>query len=233
MLDIFQLHSSVKDPSFTSIFYSVLLAFVLSSIVSIIYQRSFQGLSYSRNFIQALILGSLVTCIAMQAIGDNMARGFGMMGALSIIRFRSSVKDPKDIIFIFVALTIGIACGVYAFKIAVVGTMFFGIVAMILYYFPFTSENNFDGLLRFTTSANGDKEEKNKIETEIQQVLNKGCRYFALVTLREVAQGEKLDFAYQIKLKNNNSYTKLVDELKTTKDVTGVTLMLQEATVEI
>ncbi len=228
MLDIFQLHASVKDPTLTTIIYSVLLTFVLSTLISVAYQRSFQGLSYSRNFIQALILGSIVTCIAMQAIGDNMARGFGMMGALSIIRFRASIKDPKDIIFIFVALTVGIACGVYQFKIAMVGAIIFCIVAMFLYYFPFTQESNFDGMLRFSVDAD-DKD----VEQKLRSALTQSCQNFALVTLREIAQGKKLDFAYQIKLKKTMNYQQFVDGLKSINNVTGVTLMLQESTVEI
>ncbi len=228
MLDIIQIQATVKDPTLLSIFYSCVLSFVLSVLIAKTYQKSFQGLSYSRNFIQALILGSLVTCLAMQAIGDNMARGFGMMGALAIIRFRSSIKDPKDIIFIFAALTLGIACGVYQFKIATIGAVSFCGVALFLHYFPSTTENKFDGLLRFSIGA-GDAD----AETRLAQVLKAHCRDFALVTLRELAQGKRLDFAYQVKLREERHYQSLVDDLKKLPDVQGVALMLQEATVEI
>lgn len=228
MLDIIQLQASVKDPTLMSIFYSVVLSFVLSVIVAKTYQVTFQGLSYSRNFIQSLILGSIVTCIAMQAIGDNMARGFGMMGALAIIRFRSSIKDPKDIIFIFAALTLGIACGVYQFRIAAVGSLGFCAVAYFLFHFPFATGQRYDGLLRFSAPA-----QDADVELHLRTVLKAQCKEFALVTLREVAQGQKLDFAYQIKLREEGRFQALVDKLKTVPGIAGVTLLLQESTVEI
>jgi hypothetical protein len=68
------------------------------------YEKTFLGLSYSRNFVQALVLSSVVAATVMQAIGDNVGRGLGMLGALSIVRFRTSFKDPRDIMFLFAAL---------------------------------------------------------------------------------------------------------------------------------
>lgn len=228
MLDLLQIQANLKDPTLLSISYSVVLAFVLSVLLAKTYQKSFQGLSYSRSFLQALILGSLVTCIAMQAIGDNVARGFGMMGALAMIRFRSSIKDPKDIIFLFAALTLGIACGVYQFKIATVGSVSFCSVALYLYYFQSDSENRYDGLLRFSVNS-----ADQTVESSLRQVLQGHCSQFALVTLRETSQGQRLDFAYQVKLRREKTYQSFIASLKGLPDVTGVTFLLQEATVEI
>src|SRR3989338_6724748 len=143
MLDMFALEASVKSPTLTSIAYSVCLSFLLSSAIAYTYQKTFQGLSYSRNFIQALVLGSFVSPIAMQAIGDNLARGMGMMGALAIIRFRASLKDPKDMIFVFAALSVGISCGVYSYNIASIGTIGFCIIAFTIQNMPMTNETNF------------------------------------------------------------------------------------------
>ena len=78
-----------------------LLAFMLSSIIAIVYERTFQGLSYSRGLVQSMILGSLVSCLLMIAIGDNIARGIGIVGSLAIIRFRTNLRDPRDLIFLF------------------------------------------------------------------------------------------------------------------------------------
>jgi len=226
MLDLLQIQANVKDPTWGSILYSVLASFVFSVLIAKTYQKTFQGLSYSRNFLQALILGSLVTCIAMQAIGDNMARGFGMMGALAIIRFRSTIKDPKDIIYIFAALTLGIACGVYQIKLGAVGTLAFCAVALFLHVFPLGQETQYDGLLRFSARWKGQ-------ESELAALLERHCRTFVLVTLRELAQGARLDHAYQIKLKHEKGHAALVQELKALSGTEGVALMLQEATIEV
>jgi uncharacterized membrane protein YhiD involved in acid resistance len=227
MLDMFALEASVKSPTLTSIAYSVCLSFILSSMIAFTYKKTFQGLSYSRNYIQALILGAIVTAIAMQAIGDNLARGMGMMGALAIIRFRSALKDPRDMIFIFAALSIGISCGVYSYQIATIGTIGFCIIAFVIQNVPMSSETNFDGLLKF--NLENDAEDKKKLEL----ILNENCKYFALVTLREVAQGNRLDYAYQIKMKKNVQKTALMEGLQSLRTAKGLSLLLQETTVEI
>lgn len=227
MLDISSLATTVQNPTIVSITYSISLSFVLSSLVAMTYQRTYQGLSYSRNYIQAIILASIVATIAMQAIGDNLARGLGMMGALAIVRFRSSLKDPKDMIFVFMSLAVGIACGVYSFAIAAIGTIGFSVVAMIIHTLPFSKESHFDGLLRF--NLGNDLDDKKSLE----DLLNGSCQNFALITLRELGQGTRLDYAYQVKLKQNEEYSNFVEKLQQLKTIKGVNLLLQESTVEV
>jgi len=227
MLDIFALEATVKNPTMLSVLYSVCLSFLLSSVIAFTYKKTFQGLSYSRNFLQAMILSSIVTAIAMQAIGDNVARGMGMMGALAIIRFRSSLKDPRDMIFIFSTLSIGMACGVYSYQIAVIGAGAFALTAFAIQSVPFSKEAHFDGLLKFNMESN--KEEKD----QLQSILTDNCHYFALVTLREVAQGTRLDYAYQIKLKKGQDKSDFIDNLREISSMKGLSLLLQESTVEI
>lgn len=227
MLDISSLVTTVKNPTLISITYSICLSFVLSSIVAMTYQKTFQGLSYSRNYVQALILASIVATIAMQAIGDNLARGLGMMGALAIVRFRSSLKDPKDMIFIFMALSVGISCGVYSFSIATIGTLGFSTFSIIINTLPFSKESHFDGLLRFNLGNDqGDKK-------QLENLLEDKCQNFALITLREIGQGTRLDYAYQVKLRTQETYSDFVENLQAIETIKGVNLLLQESTVEI
>lgn len=227
MLDIFALEATVKNPTFMSVVYSVCLSFLLSSLIAYTYKKTFQGLSYSRSFLQAMILSSLVTAIAMQAIGDNIARGFGMMGALAIIRFRSSLKDPRDMIFVFATLSIGMACGVYSYQIAMIGAIAFSLSAFAIQSVPFSKEAHFDGLLKFNMESNGDQ------KVQLEKTLNSHCKYFALVTLREVAQGARLDYSYQVKLKKGEDSANFVEKIREIESVKGLSLLLQESTVEI
>ena len=227
MLNMSSLFTTVENPTIISITYSICLSFLLSSLVAMIYQKTFQGLSYSRNFIQAIILASIVATIAMQAIGDNIARGLGMMGALAIVRFRSSLKDPKDMIFVFMSLAVGIACGVYSFSIATIGTFGFSIFAYIIHTLPFSRDSHFDGLLRFNLSSDTSNKER------LHELLKRSCESFALVTLREVGQGDRLDYAYQVKLNKNEKYEDFVSKLQKIETIKGVNFLLQESTVEI
>ncbi len=165
--------------------------------------------------------------MVMMAIGDSLARGLGMIGALAIIRFRTVFKDPRDIIFMFAALASGIACGVYGFSVGVIGTITFCLVAFILYYSPFGNSRSFDGMLRFNMES--DSTEK----TDLEHILKEYCKTFALISLREVSQGKRLDYAYHIKLKKQKQKDALVKELHKVDSIAGITILLQETTVEL
>lgn len=206
---------------------ATLLSFILSNVVAMVYEKTFQGLSYSRTFVQAIILGSIVVCIAMQAIGDNVARGIGMFGALTLIRFRSSLKDPKDMIFIFASLAMGIACGVHAYVPAVVGCLVFSLASLAVFRSPFGRNTHFDGMLRF--SAPSDSSSLKQIDA----LLALNCTKFALITMRDVGQGLHTEYAYQVKLRAKCDRSEFLYGLQNLPDVRGAQLLFQEATIEI
>jgi uncharacterized membrane protein YhiD involved in acid resistance len=227
MLDTLTLQATSTNPRVITIVYTVLLSFALSTLIAIVYEKTFRGLSYSRNFVQALVLSSIVASSVMQAIGDSLARGLGMLGALAIIRFRTNLKDPRDIIFMFAALAAGIACGVNGFFIALVGTVGFCVAAIILYFSPFGQTSYFDGMLRFNIE-NGPENSHG-----LENVLKEYCKIFALITLRDMAQGKRLDYAYHVKLKTSKSKADFIEELNSISTIKGVSLLLQETTVEL
>jgi len=227
MIDALTLQNSSANTSFITVLYTLLISFLLSTLIALVYEKTFRGLSYSRNFVQALILSSIVAATVMQAIGDSLASGLGMMGALAIIRFRTSFKDPRDIIFMFAALACGIATGVGGYDIAVVGTVGFCVAAFILYHSPFGQTSYYDGMLRF--NMGNDPESKGKLD----KILQNNCKIFALITLRDIAQGKRLDYAYHIKMKYKKGKEELLEDLNGIQHIKGVSLLLQETTVEL
>jgi uncharacterized membrane protein YhiD involved in acid resistance len=227
MLDFLTLQTTTPNPALITIIYSVLLSFLLSSLIAFTYERTFRGLSYSRNYVQALILCSIIAATLIQAIGDSLARGLGMLGAMAIIRFRTNLKDPRDIVFMFAALASGIAAGVYGFLIAVVGTIGFCAAAILLYYSPLGRQRYYDGLLRFTLEKQGNP------SAALEPIFKEHCASFTLVTLRESGEGQRVDYAYQAKLKRGKNAETLVTALGTVPTIIGVQLMLQESTTEL
>ena len=79
MLDFLALQTASEHPTVITIAYTMLLSFMLSTLIAIVYEKTFRGLSYSRNYVQALVLSSLVAATVMQAIGDSLARGLGIL----------------------------------------------------------------------------------------------------------------------------------------------------------
>ena len=181
MTDFLTANLASSSLSSLRVIYSAALAFILSVSIGLTYVKTFRGLSYSRNFVQALMLSSIVTAMVIHAIGDSVATGIGTLGALSIIRFRTNLKDPRDIIFMFAALASGIACGIGAYFMAFVGILLLDIAAFVLYLSQISKVSYFDGILRFNI---------NPEELDIQKmtgIFKKHCKVFALITLKEIA----------------------------------------------
>ena len=227
MLDLLAVQSSTANATIITLAYTLLLAFVLSSIIGWTYERTFLGLSYSRTYVQALVLSSVVAATVMQAIGDNVGRGLGMLGALSIVRFRTSFKDPRDIMFIFAALGAGIGCGVYAWGAAVGGTLAFCVVAFLLSRTGLGTKHFFDGMLRFAMPNTSEP----RLETE--KILRKNLKTFILITMREVNGGERIDVAYQIKLKASKPAAEVLAELSKVEGLSDIQFMMQDATTDM
>lgn len=139
MLELFPDQPVYEYPQLVNVLYCFVWAFVLSAIIAITHRLTFTGEHYPKNFFQSLILGSLVTAMVMMAIGDSLARGLGVFGAMAIIRFRTRIDDPRDVLFLFAALSTGLAVGVYGFTISFAGTILFCAVAALLHISPFRS----------------------------------------------------------------------------------------------
>lgn len=227
MLDFSILNSSLVNPTWISAIYAFILSFVLGTVLALSYVKTFRGLSYSINFLHGLVLLPIVIAIAMQAIGDNVARGIGMIGALSLLRFRTNIKDPRDMFFIFAALTIGLSCGVHAYGIAILGSGCFVMALVVLEGTSFTAGPQFDGLLRLNLSRLSEDQK------DVETVLSGTCRHFALATIREMAQGDRLDFSYQVRLKSGKSSADLVEALGKIQTVRGLNFMNQESVIEV
>ena len=90
------------------IFNALCIAFVLSMTIANVYRWTHQGFSYQRSFIHTVVLACIVISIMIMAIGNNMARGLGILGAMAFVRFRTPIRDPRDIIFIFASLAVGV-----------------------------------------------------------------------------------------------------------------------------
>jgi uncharacterized membrane protein YhiD involved in acid resistance len=141
MLDDLIRDDFYEFPSFETALYSILLAFILSSVIGLTYRFTSRKAVFSRSFFQGMVLSSIASCMVIMAVGNNIAAGFGIIGAIAIIRFRMRIENPRNIIFMFAALSVGVASGVYGYSIALAGTVTFSFTAIILYYSPFGISN--------------------------------------------------------------------------------------------
>lgn len=227
MLDLLAVQSSTANATLITLAYTLILAFILSSVIAWTYEKTFLGLSYSRNYVQALVLSSVVAATVMQAIGDNVGRGLGMLGALSIVRFRTSFKDPRDIMFIFASLGAGIGCGVFAWGAATGGTIAFCIVAFLLSRTGLGTKHFFDGMLRFAMPNDSAP------RLAVEKILHSDLKTFILITMREVDGGDRVDVAYQVRLRKSKPAAEVLAELSKIEGISDIQFMMQDATTQM
>lgn len=106
-------------------------AFVLGLFIYYVYQKTFSGVMYSRSFGVSLIAMTLITTLVIIAVTSNVVLSLGMVGALSIVRFRTAIKEPLDIAFLFWAIAVGIVIGAGMIPLAVIGSAFIGILMVV------------------------------------------------------------------------------------------------------
>jgi uncharacterized membrane protein YhiD involved in acid resistance len=206
---------------------SLLLAFVLCSICAAVYRRTHNGLSYSRTFIHALILGGMIVAMIIMAIGNNLARGLGILGTLAIVRFRTPIRDTRDMMFLFLCLGIGIACGAGTLDVAIVGTLVISAAALVLHWSPFASRREYEGLLRFVLPHESTQ------ESNITDIMHECCSAFHMIAMREAVQGDSVEYSYQIRLIDPSYQKDIIEKLHDIDDISDINLLMQRSMVEL
>ena len=210
-----------------NVLLSLLLAFVLGQVLAWIYYFTHSGLSYSRNFVQSLVVVTVVIAMVMAVIGDNIIRAFGLMGALAIIRFRNVVKDTRDIIFIFSALVIGMASGSQRYAIAVMGTVAICLVVVYLYLTSFGAHQPRNGFLRFSLT------DRIGPDHPVMGILKRFCGSFSLISSQDAIDSSEIEYAYQLVVSNTKKNERLLDELGKVSGIENINLTMQESLLEI
>ena len=136
---------------------------IVGLIIAFVYKRCYRGVLYSPNFAVTLILLTLITTPVVMCIGSNIALSMGMVGALSIVRFRTAVKDPLDTAYMFWAITMGILLGSNAYIIAVVAVLGISIIMLAFSYLRLRSPNSYLLVLHYDEFA------QNDIENELRR----------------------------------------------------------------
>jgi uncharacterized membrane protein YhiD involved in acid resistance len=200
---------------------NLLVALVSGLIIALVYRFIYKGPSYSVSYVNSLVLLTLITSVVILVIGNNLARAFGLVGAMSIIRFRTAVRDVQDIVFIFFALSIGMAAGVGLHVIALAGTVMISIIAIILVTFKFGAPRKSEYLVQLTYISTPETESK------LESILKKHCRKLRLVNLKTISE-DRIEGFYQVTYKNKEKSGDLLRDLTNFDQVVNVNLFFDE-----
>lgn len=229
MFEFLPISFNGEDPTYMTMLMTVLFSFLLSGMVVFTYDKTSRNVVKPIHFMQAMVLIAIVAATIMQAIGDSVARGLGMLGALSIIRFRTTVRNPRNIVFMFSSLAVGIACGVYGFEIAFIGTIGFCAVAFLLRFTPFSKKENLVGTLKVTLPVESADLEK------LQATLKKYTADFQLMSYKIIQSKKKrkIEYVYKVKLPQELSGSQLMVQLDELEEVGDVRLDFNTALVDL
>lgn len=214
-------------PTFKLALFSLIAALLLSQVIAAVYVWTYRGMSYTRSYVHAISIAGVIACMLLQAANNNLVAGIGIAGSLAVLRIRIALRDPRDLVYIFGGVGIGVACGVHAFTVALAGTIVFVGAAIAMTATEAGQRNLFEGMLRFHGPTDPGT------ETAINAVLRKYAGRFALMTLREIRQGAAIEYAYHLRLKKSDERIALVRELEAVEGIDGVTLYYQDAAQEL
>jgi hypothetical protein len=210
-----------------TIILSLLLAFVLGQVLAWVYYLTHSGLSYSRSYVQSLILLTVVISMVMTVIGNNIITAFGLMGALAIVRFRNVVKDTRDIAFIFCALVVGMAAGSHRYLTAILGTGILSLIILYLFWTDFGSHEPHNGFLRFSLRGPLGPDHP------VPGILRRFCGSFTMISMQDSGFGGPAEYAYQILIRNAARNEEFVCELEKVEGIENISLTVQEKLLEV
>ena len=149
---------------------ALIVALAAGIVIALVYKKTYRGVLYSPSFTLTLILLCLVTTPVVMAIGSNVALSMGMVGALSIVRFRTAVKDPLDTAYMFWAITMGILVGSNAYVIAIVALLGIAVILLAISYLRLRSPNGYLLVVHYDEEA----------QVDIENTLKRGVRFYRL-----------------------------------------------------
>lgn len=129
--------TSVSSIPWVAVIANLSMSLLLGFVIALVYRKAFVGILFQKSFAVSLVLIALVTTMVIMVISGNLVLSLGMVGALSIVRFRAAIKEPIDIVYMFWAVGVGIANGVGVFSVSIISTIFISLV--LLYAVNFQS----------------------------------------------------------------------------------------------
>jgi len=209
-----QLNGGVNlELTVAQIVVALLVATILALWVFWLYRHTFRGVLYSKNFNLSLIMVSLITAILMITITGNLALSLGMVGALSIIRFRHAMKDPIDIVYLFWALTIGITVGAGMYKLIFIGSFVMSCIILI-----FHKKISFSTPYLLTVFHDG-KITIGDVFGKLKKITNRYALRNQLITQNEH------QLTLEVRLRSNVDVEQAIQAIKELPSVTNITMI--------
>lgn len=202
---------SVTEFSVVDTVVGLLFALAVGLFIFLIYKKTFSGIMYSTGFAMSLIGMALVTTLVIMAVTSNVVLSLGMVGALSIVRFRAAIKEPMEIVFLFWSLAAGIVIGAGMIPLAVIGSLVIGIIFVVFANRKFSNAP-------YILIVNCDEEETEK---SILKTVGKSVGKY--IVKSKTVSDAGIELTMEIRVKDNT--TSFVNRVKEIRGVSMATLV--------
>jgi len=199
------------------IIINLFLSFILGLVISLVYKKTHKGLSYSQSFMVTNIFIAVIVCMVIMIIGNSLARAFALVGALSIIRFRTVVKDTKDTAYIFWSLAVGMAAG----------TIIISIIAFTLNLTNFGSFIKSEFILQFRIKSNDAK-----VSKKYNEIISKYAKISTLLSSESSGDGKSIKLNFDLILKEDKDQTELLSKLSNIDGLSEVMIIAAKSDVD-
>ncbi len=204
---------------------NTIAALVIGVLISLVYRLTHKGLSYSQSFSQTIVFVTLIVAIVMMVIGGSLARAFALVGALSIIRFRTVLKDTKDMAYIFGALALGVAAGTSNYFLAGIGTVVVSALAFLLHRTNFGAVYKSEFILRFRFDRSGDS-------NGYLEAINTTCKRSDLLHMEPSGDNLSVGLTYDVALKDDITAAELTERMGALDDASEIVLIAAKNDVD-
>ncbi len=221
-----QLGQTEVATSLPTMIINILLAAVLGIIVAKVYKHTHKGISYSSSYAYSIVIVTIVVALVMMVIAGNVARAFTLLGAFTLIRFRTAVKDPKDTAFIFLALVVGLGVGANEYTLAIVGTLLTVAIALILDAVNFGTMLKLEQVLYLTTNP------KQLNQSDLETMLRSQCKEVSIINVNYNETSKLLQYSYNIKLHKKDQQADVMNKITKVEGIKSAEILSSQQVIE-
>lgn len=215
-----------NGPDLLDVLIALSISTALGVIISQLYRSTHRGMNYESTFMSSLVLMAPIVTLVMLYVRGDLVLSLGLIGSLSIVRFRTAIKDTRDMIFIFWVIAIGLGSGTYNWSVVLLSSLFIMVVVYILYFVRYGQTENRDFIL--SLSGPLPHPEQQAAEIIARHTLNARLRSYEV-------QDERWETIYELRFVESSGIpgSSMVKELKTVPEIENVSLLAPQLSLPL
>jgi len=215
-----------SGPDLIDVLVSLCVSTVLGLLISQLYRGTHRGMNYEHTFMASLVLMAPIVTLVMLYVRGDLVLSLGLIGSLSIVRFRTAIKDTRDMIFLFWVIAVGLGSGTYNWSVVLISTLFIMVVVYVLYFIRYGHSENKDFILSLSGQTPNPKQEINEII--LRHTRNARMRSYEV-------QDKNWEIIYELSFGDDASgkSDEMIDELRSVSKIENISLLAPQLSLPL